>query len=201
MKHNSLSVIEVAREFATEEKCLRYLEKMRWPEGVACLECEGKEISKFTTQESKRTRKYVSKRTGAATDHVIPSRTLYQCLNPKCRQQFSAKAGTIFEDSHLPLNKWFQAIALMCNAKKGISALQMQRDLKVNYRTAWHLNHRIRKAMEEGNPGLLTGVIEADETYLGGKFDRRRKREAYDKQPVFGVLQRATEDQCSKVRP
>jgi hypothetical protein len=200
MKRNSLSVIEVAVSFANEEKCLAYLEKMRWPDGVECPECHRKEISKFTTQESKRSRKYVSKKTGAVKDHVIPARTLYQCLNPKCRQQFSAKAGTIFEDSHLPLNKWFQAIALMVNAKKGLSALQMSRDLKVTYKTAWHLNHRIRKAMEDGAPGLLTGVVEADETYLGGKFDRRRKRAPFAKQPVFGMIQRASEDQCSKVR-
>jgi ISXO2-like transposase domain/Transposase zinc-ribbon domain len=200
MKRNSLSVIEVAQQFATEEKCLNYLEKMRWPEGVRCVSCGHDKVSKFTTEASKRSRKYISKVTGVAKDHVIPARTLYQCLNPKCREQFSAKSGTIFEDSHLPINKWFQAIALMVNAKKGLSALQMHRDLRISYRTAWYLNHRIRKAMEEGNPGLLAGVIEADETYLGGAYDRRRHRGPNEKQAVFGVIQRGEEGRTSKVR-
>ena len=82
----------------------------------------------------------------------------------------------------------------MCNAKKGLSAKQMERDLGVAYRTAWYLNHRIRKAMEDGAPGLLTGVVEADEYYHGGQYDKRRKRGRYANQPVFGALQRTTEE-------
>lgn len=103
-------------------------------------------------------------------------------------------------DSHLPLSQWFMAAALMCNAKKGLSAKQMERDLGVSYRTAWYLNHRIRKAMEDGSAGLLTGVVEADETYIGGVYDKRRKRERYEKQPVFGAIQRGTKTASSKVR-
>lgn len=103
-------------------------------------------------------------------------------------------------DSHLPLTQWFMAAALMCNAKKGLSAKQMERDLGVSYRTAWYLCHRIRKAMEDGAPGLLTGTVEADETFIGGKYDRRGKRERHAKQPVFGAVQRGTEDSVSKVR-
>jgi hypothetical protein len=76
----------------------------------------------------------------------------------------------------------------------------MERDLGVTYRTAWYLNHRIRKAMQEGNPGLLTGVVEADETFIGGRLDRRRKRSPYQKQAVFGALQRGDGDSVSKVR-
>jgi hypothetical protein len=77
----------------------------------------------------------------------------------------------------------------------------MERDLGVSYPTAWYLNHRIRKAMEEGEPGLLfTGTVEADETYVGGKYDRRLKRQRYHKQPVMGFLQRGTEEKCSQVR-
>jgi transposase-like protein len=113
---------------------------------------------------------------------------LYQCL--ECKAQFSATSGTLFNDSHLPLVKWFLAVALMCNAKKGISAKQMQRDLHVSYKTAWYLCHRIRKAMEEGELPKFTGTVEADETYVGGKYDRRRKRRPWEKTPVMGIAER-----------
>ena len=76
----------------------------------------------------------------------------------------------------------------------------MERDLGVAYRTAWYLNHRIRKAMEEGAPGLLTGVVEADETYIGGVYDKRRKRERHQTQPVFGAIQRSKDGESSEVR-
>jgi hypothetical protein len=120
-------------------------------------------------------------------------------LNPDCSYQFSATTATLLSDSHLPLSKWFQGIALMCNAKKGPSAKQIERDLGVNYRTAWYLNHRIRKAMDEGM-SLFTGVVEVDETFVGGAYDRRRKRERFATQPVFGALQRGTAGEPSKVR-
>ena len=111
-----------------------------------------------------------------------------------CKFQFSATTGTIFNDTHLDLEKWFMAVALMVNAKKGLSALQMKRDLKVAYKTAWYLNHRIRKAMgliELADDEPLTGTVEVDETYIGGKYDKRRKRAKYDKEPVFGMVERA----------
>ena len=200
MKRNAPSIIDLKREFPSEEQCLAYMEKMRWPDGVRCPQCKGEKVSKFTTKESVRSKKYISKVTGQEKERKIHTRTLYECLNPECRHQFSALAGTIFTDSHLPVSKWFQAIALMCNAKKGLSAMQMQRDLGVSYRTAWYLNHRIRKAMEDGAPGLLTGVCEADETYIGGAYDKRRKRGPFDKQPVFGALQRGKDGEHSKVR-
>src|SRR2546421_1844931 len=88
---------------------------------------------------------------------------IYQCL--ACGKQFSATSGTIFNDTHLPLTKWFLAIAMICEAKKGMSANQLKRHLGVNYRTAWHLCHRIREAMQDGGD-LLTGIVETDETYL-----------------------------------
>ena len=98
--------------------------------------------------------------------------------------KFSVTTGTLFNDTHLDLEKWFMAVALMVNAKKGISALQMKRDLKVAYKTAWYLNHRIRKAMElielaDDQP--LSGTVEVDETYIGGKFDKRRKRQPMER--------------------
>ena len=94
---------------------------------------------------------------------------VFQCNN--CHEQFTVTVGTIFEDSHLPLRKWLIAFALLCSAKKGISALQLQRELDIgSYRTAWHLAHRIRHAMsKEPLASLLKGTVEADETYVGGK--------------------------------
>jgi hypothetical protein len=82
---------------------------------------------------------------------TIPDRHLYQCLNPGCKHQFTATAGTIFNDTHLPLQEWMSAVAIMYNAKKGASAKQLQRDLEVSYKTAWYLEHRIREAMITGN--------------------------------------------------
>src|SRR5690349_16074345 len=126
-----MRLIDVPKAFATDEMCLAYLEAMRWPKGVRCPICGIDTVSKIT-------RKSKSKNVRAQ---------LYQCLEKSCKTQFSATSGTIFHDSHLPLSKWFTAIALMIDAKKGMSALQLQRHLGVNYRTAWYLAHRIREAM------------------------------------------------------
>jgi hypothetical protein len=194
---NRPSLIDVSKQFGTSRACITYLEALRWPKGVRCLICGCDKISKFITNETERERK---NRKGVIKTVRVPARALYTCLEPTCGFQFSPTAGTILHDTHLPLSQWFMAVALMCNAKKGLSAKQMERDLGVTYRTAWYLNHRIRKAMEDGAPGLLTGTVEADETFLGGKYDRRRKREQWVKQPVFGAAQRKTENASSKVR-
>ncbi|HWB84240.1 MAG TPA: IS1595 family transposase [Bryobacteraceae bacterium] len=176
------TLIEIFSRFSTDDACYNYFEKLRWPEGVYCPKCGKDRISKITSSSKKQT-----------------VRRLYECLNPECGHQFTATAGTIFHDTHLPIRKWFIAVALMCNAKKGVSAKQMERDLGVSYRTAWYLNHRIRKAMQQGE-GLLTGTIETDETYVGGKYDRRRHRERYQKQPVMGLLQRGADTSASKIQ-
>jgi transposase-like protein len=151
-----MKLIDVTQKFSTEDKCLDYIEKMRWPDGeIGCVHCgEIGHISKITRAtkgDNKRTR-------------------IYQCT--VCGKQFSATSGTIFSDSHLPLTKWFLAIALICEAKKGMSAKQLERHLGVNYRTAWYLAHRIREAMTEGF-SLLTGEVEIDETYVGAKVLRK----------------------------
>jgi len=116
---------------------------------------------------------------------------LFQCLEDGCRKQFSATSGTIFNGSHMPLTKWFLAIAMVCEAKKGMSACQLQRHLGVNYRTAWYMAHRIREAMQDG-ADLLTGVVEADETYLTPK--KPRKGRPYVKKDrrdvVLGMVER-----------
>jgi transposase-like protein len=192
-----MNLIEVNKRFADKDACLDYLAKMRWPNGVCCLKCgitgtneKGREvISKFTTNETTRTR--YSKKQKKVVTVKVPSRSLYQCK--ECGYQFSATTGTIFHDSHLPLEQWFMAVALILNAKKGVSALQVGRDLGIpqeNYKTVWYLCHRIREAMHEG--GLLTGIVEADETYLtpkkprkGRPYVKKDKRDA-----VLGMIER-----------
>lgn len=170
-----MKLIDVHREFNSQEKCLDYLEHMRWPSAVGCVKCGSLSVSRITREaegKNKRTR-------------------IYQCLEKECKHQFSATSGTIFHDSHLPLDKWFLAIALICEAKKGISANQLKRHLGVNYRTAWYLAHRIREAMTETG-SLLTGEVEADETYVGAKVLRKGnpRPKKTQKDVVLGIVQR-----------
>jgi len=187
------NLIDTTAAFSSEENCHAYLEAARWPNGVRCLKCDGDKISKFTVKGKTRT----NAKTGITK--TGPSRFMYQCLNSKCKYQFQTTTGTIFSDTHLPLSKWMLAVALMCNAKKSVSAKQMERDMNVSYKTAWYLNHRIRQAMDEGT-GLLGGTVEVDATFIGGKFDRRRRRLPHDKQAVAGLMQRGTEIEHSKVK-
>jgi hypothetical protein len=192
-----MHLIEVTKKFATKESCLDYLASLRWPNGVCCLKCgitgkdeKGREvISKFTTNETTRTR--FSKKKQAVVTVKVPSRSLYQCK--ECGYQFAATAGTVFHDSHLPIETWFQAVAMILEAKKGMSALQVCRHLgipKENYKSIWYLCHRIREATQE--TGLLTGVVEADETYLTPK--KPRKGRPYVKKDrrdvVLGMVER-----------
>ncbi len=195
MAIHGLSQIDIEQAFGTEDKCIAYLEAFRWPEGVRCLKCGSDKVSRFKTNETTRERKH---RKGEIREVKVPARHLYQCNAEGCRFQFSATAGTIFADTHLPLTTWFKAIGLMMDAKKGVSALQMARHLGVHDRTAWHLNHRIREAMQSAQ-GLFGGVVEVDAAFHGGVYDKRRKRAAYDKQAVAGVMQRKSEGEHSKV--
>jgi len=185
-----MNLIDVAKKFATPEACNDFLEQMRWPEGVECVHCNSKKVSKYVKNESTRTRK--NPKTGALEVKPVPARILYVCRD--CKKQFSVIEGTIFNDTHLPLDKWFHAVALMVNAKKGVSALQLKRDLGTAYKTSWYLAMRIRKAMgliELADETPLAGTVEADETYMGSKkYDKRRKRGKYEKEPVFGIVER-----------
>jgi transposase-like protein len=168
-----MRLIDVTKAFANDEQCLAYFEKRRWPDGVRCTVCGAKEVSKIT-------RKSKSKNKRAQ---------VYQCLEKSCKVQFSVTSGTLFHDSHLPLSKWFMAIALLVDAKKSMSALQLSRHLSCNYRTAWYLAHRIREAMIEPDAPKLTGVVEVDETYIGGK-QRGNKNKLRNKDVVIGVRER-----------
>ena len=172
-----MNLIDVTQQFKTDDDCLLYLESMRWPDGIRCPICGANRISKIVRKsggDNKRTR-------------------IYQCLEPTCKQQFSATAGTIFNDSHLPLTKWFLALALIVDAKKSISAKQLQEHLGIgSYRTAWYMAHRIRKAMENKGSADLSGIVEMDETYLGGRIRNKhwRRPEFNTKQVVVGMKQR-----------
>jgi transposase-like protein len=165
-----MNLLSIAKTFSTEDAALDCLVKQRWPKGVRCLACDHDKVYTISTKG----------KTGK------PCR-LFECAS--CKLHFSATTGTMFHDSHLPLQKWFMAMALMCEAKKGISALQVSRHIGVAYRTAWYLCHRIRKAMEELNAGPLGGqgqTIEIDETFIGGR--KRRKGHMAAKQNKITVL-------------
>jgi transposase-like protein len=198
MARHGLSLIDIQSAFGSEEDCLAYIEAVRWPNGVRCLKCHSDKVSKFVTNET--TREKTDDHGNVIESRRVPARHLYQCNSEGCRFQFSGTAGTILDKSHLPLTKWFMAIGIISNAKKSVSAKQMERDLGVNYRTAWHLNHRIREAMQDGSLGLFGGTVEVDATFVGGRYDARRKRAPYDKHAVAGVMQRGTEGEPSKVK-
>ena len=161
-----INLVSLIDKFSSNEKCRDALEDIRWPNGVACTRCGDMDILELVNQNR------------------------WKCRS--CEYQFSVMSGTIMHDSHLPLRKWFLAIYLMCESKKGISALQMKRTLGVAYQTAWHLCHRIREAMgnEPFEGPTLLGVVEVDETLVGGK--KKGKGRAYkgNKQWVAGAIQR-----------
>ncbi|HXE06572.1 MAG TPA: IS1595 family transposase [Acidobacteriaceae bacterium] len=184
-----MNLIDVTRELATDEQCLAFLEHQRWPDGIVrCPTCGNDQISRIT-------RKTASKNKRAQ---------VYQCLESTCKQQFSATNGSIFHDSHLPLNKWFMAIALVMDAKKGISAKQLQQHLGIgSYKTAWYMCHRIRKAMVDADPTPLSGVVEIDETYIGGNAIRRFQKTPKPRPPkdmVLAMRERSTKDKPGRVR-
>ena len=178
------SFTEIMRWSETEAR--RYLASIRWPDGAVCPNGCAAKVYEF---EAKTRRK----------GQVTGTRHLLKCS--QCKRQFSVKLGTIFEDSKVPLAKWLAAIWLMCASKKGISAHQLHRMLDIHYRTAWYMGHRVRHAMKDRG-GLLSGIIEADETYVGGKprgpmkAGRKHRRGYKDKTPVFGILERG-----GRVRP
>jgi len=167
---NSVDLSTLIEQFGSENKCREYLEALRWPDTIMCPRCKSLKISK------------------------IVKRNQFDCDN--CRYQFSVTAGTIFNDSHLPLWKWFLCVYLLCESKEGMSANQLKRVLGISYKTAWYLCHRIRAAMKEVNPEPLDGIVEIDETFVGGKAHGKGKNwKRYDnnKTPGIGIKQRGGE--------
>ncbi len=172
---SAMDFITLFERFGNDEKCRIYLEKLRWPNGVRCVRCDSDKISR------------------------IYKRNQFHCES--CKYQFSATAGTIFHDSHLPLMKWFAAIYLLSESKKGMSANQLGRTLKVAYKTAWYLCHRIREAVKDADTSLLAGIVEIDETWIGGKAKNMHRRDwerkkattlnpMVNKTAVVGAIQR-----------
>jgi len=159
-----VDLVSLIESYGSEEKCRAYLEALRWPEGMRCPRCQSAKISR------------------------IAKRHQFDCDG--CRYQFSVTAGTIFNDSHLPLWKWFLAVYVMGESKKGISANQLKRMLNVSYKTAWYLCHRIREAMTSELAEQLRGIIEADETFIGGMKRNPHGREPGEKSTVLGAVER-----------
>ncbi len=146
---NELNLATLAKYFSDEDKAREFLEAIRWPDGPVCPHCGM--IGEAYKLQGKSTR---------------PG--LWKCKG--CRKPFTVTVGTIFADSHIPLSKWLLAYHLLCASKKGMSAHQLHRMLKVTYRSAWFMAHRIRYTMtQEPLSSKLNGVIEIDETYVGGK--------------------------------
>jgi transposase-like protein len=153
---DSLNLSKLAKYFSDEDEARALLEKMRWNGNPTCPRCGGLDPYKITPREGSSTRK-----------------GLYKCK--ACRKPFTVTVGTIFEDSHIPVSKWLLAMHLMCASKKGMSAHQLHRMLGVTYKSAWFMAHRLRYAMMTPEMAeKLKGIIEADETYVGGKRSNRR---------------------------
>jgi transposase-like protein len=156
MEHGELNLITLAQHFNDEDAAREFIEKLRWPDGPICPHCG--ELDNAYRLEPKPSKKDKHVRKG-----------VWKCAG--CREQFTVTVGTIFEDSHIPLSKWLLAYHLLCSSKKGMSAHQLHRMLKVTYRSAWFMAHRIRYTMtQEPLSSKLDGIVEIDETYVGGKL-------------------------------
>jgi len=154
---------DVNRLYSADDRCRDLLKRLRWPMGVECVRCKCPKTCEIATQKK------------------------FEC--GECGYQFSVTTQTIFHDTHLPLETWFQAVLLLVEARKGMSANQLKRTLGLSYKTAWYLCHRIRAAMKEVRP-VLEGTVEMDETYVGGVKRGGRGPHASDKELVIGIRQR-----------
>lgn len=167
-----MNLIKLTEKLSSHKACIQHLERLRWPEGPICHYCGNKRIS------------------------GLPQENRHKCLT--CNRSFSVLQGTIFQASKLSLQKWFIAIYLIVDAKKGVSSLQLSRHLNVNKDTAWYLQKRIRQAMREDI--YLQGIIEIDETYLGGSRTNKKTKEVeakgipktgmQHKVPILGMYER-----------
>jgi transposase-like protein len=171
-----LTLDQINQRFASDETARAYWESIHWPNGPVCPHCknaDAKRIYKVTPNVAKKIRA-----------------GLYHCA--ECNSQFTATIGTIFEDSHIPLRKWLIAWYLICSSKKGISSLQLQRNLGLgSYRTALFMAHRIRHALQDPVfNDKLQGTVEADETYVGGKTRGHGRHFMGNKVPVFALVER-----------
>jgi transposase-like protein len=157
-------------EFQDETKAREWLEGMHWPEGPVCSHC-------------------------GTVDNSTPIHTRpgwHQCNSRECRAQFSVTTGTLFERSHVPLNKWLMAAFILCASKKGVSTHQIHRMIGVTYKTAWFMMHRLREGMRPVNPDRMGGggTVEADETYYGRKAESKAFKPPVEKQKVLALVER-----------
>ena len=185
MAQEPRTLIDAVRYFADPDVALKHMIELRWPGGVSCPTC------------------------GRADVRFIATRRIWECKEKHARKQFSAKVGTIFEDSALPLDKWFVAIWMVANCKNGVSSYELARALGITQKSAWHMTHRIRLAMKVGSFEKMDGEVEADETGIGGLAKNMHKvRRAKvitgtgssDKTAVLGILQRSRGENPSRVR-
>ena len=182
------TLVEAVRYFSDPDVCLNFMVNIRWENGVVtCPNC-GRDDVRF-----------------------IATRRIWECKGRHPKQQFSVKVGTIFEDSPIGLDKWLATIWLIANAKNGVSSYEVHRAIGVTQKTAWFMLHRIRLAMQDGDFTGMSGTVEADETYIGGKARNmhKSKRQAVikgrgvaGKTAVMGMLERGdrTEAKASKVK-
>jgi transposase-like protein len=176
----------------TEASARAMLERIRWPGGLRCIfsDCGGAEVYRIEVQGKT-----------LKSGRVVSPRHLFKCK--ACKRQFSVTKGTIFEDSHIPLRTWITVMYRMCSSKKGVSAHQIHREFGLSYESAWFMCHRVRYAMQDRDDSPLSGVVEADHTYVGGKLRGHRAdriktntmsdsvRQGFEKKtPVFGIRER-----------
>jgi transposase-like protein len=162
-----MTLKDLTQMFSTDDQCRNMLKRLRWPMGVECIRCKSKRVFEVSTQKK------------------------FECV--ECGYQFSVLTQTTFHDTHLPLETWFMAVLLLVEARKGMSANQVKRTLGVSYKTAWYLCHRIRAAMKEIEPAMLSGTVEVDETYIGGIQRGHQNKPGHGlstKQIVIGIRQR-----------
>jgi transposase-like protein len=182
LEHKGL--LEAIRFFSDPRTCVEAVAAVRWPNGPVCPKCDGKRLS------------------------FLKTRLMWKCLD--CTKQFSVKVGTIFEDSPVGLDKWLTAMWMLANCKNGISSYEIGRGLGVTQKTAWFMLQRIRYAMHHGTINKMTGNVEVDETFIGGKArnmhrDKKVKMQMYsrrgdNKTVVLGILERASDGKTSRVR-
>ena len=170
-----MNLIQIFTKFPTQESCIKHLENTRWKNGIICPYCNSNKTCTHKAKDSDRVRER------------------QQCWN--CNKSFSVTVGTIFHNTHLPIQKWFLAISLILNAKKGISSRQLARDLELPVKTAWSINHRIRKAMKQDGT-LLSGIVEMDETYVGGKPRKEAKKKDDNDDDFSNPRGRGTKKEC-----
>lgn len=181
MKPEELNLITLAQKFSDEDTARTYLENLRWP--------SGKPVCPFCASEGYRIHRKESAGRKA-------QKGVCKCSSPECRKQFTVTKGTIFESSHVKINAWMMCMYIMCASKKAVSAHQIHRMLGVTYKTAWFMCHRVRYAMAEGGlKSLLSGDVQVDETYVGGKprkYDgkQRKRGRGTSKTPVVVLVER-----------